>query len=199
MTGIGDFRRGSSGGLGKVNQNRGFSRLDGLNDQARLLSRKQDNNSDEGEAELKNLEPKDVQSASRMFLLELVSNLVVFIICTMVCLEVFAAAQQSLERDRAVSELGQTSVSMIENWKAGSDLEDLSRRFGGIAEGDRLVLSYNRAFQLTDQPGQVKYRLIFTTESDGSGYSSGNLKLYYGDELLLDWDVGRNDNRMRGQ
>ena len=142
---------------------------------------------------LANLEPSHVQSASRVFLVELVGSMVVFIVCTLVCLQMLAIAQVTLEKSRAMSSLGQTGVSITENWKAGLDLDALCQRFGGTVDGDQLILLYNRSFQLTDDLSQARYRLVFSAQSDQRGISTGSVSIYFTDELLLEWQIGRFD------
>ncbi|MCL2631973.1 MAG: hypothetical protein FWD45_02630 [Coriobacteriia bacterium] len=145
---------------------------------------------------LANLEPDQVQSASRVILLELLGNLVVFIMCTLVCLQVYAQAQTTLDKSRALSELGQTAVSIIENWKAGSDIEDLCERFGGMVEDGNLTIYYNRDFQVVENSSMARYRLEVRLESSGASsmdgsFQSGEVSAYLNDELLMSWIIGR--------
>lgn len=135
--------------------------------------------------------PPSASTFSRGFLIEMVGNMVVFIICTLVCLQVFASAQASLDRSQAISTLGQESVSLIENWKAGSDLAALAQRFGGEATDGRLTLYFDADCHLTAEPQGARYRLSLSVEQMGPKHDSGRLVLEMGDEVLLDWLVGR--------
>ena len=137
------------------------------------------------------VQPADTRTISRGFLIELVGNMVVFIICTLVCLQIFAAAQSILDRSRAVSTLGQESVSMIEGWKSGSNLAELSQRFGGEVDGDELTVYFDRDCQPIADGSTARYRLSFSVDAQSNGYDSGHLLLTMGDEVLLEWSVGR--------
>ena len=145
-----------------------------------------------GQSELSQLEPRNAYSASRGIIIELAGNLVIFIICTLVCLNIFAIAQSDLEKSRAVSELGLTSMNLVENWQAGSDLAELSQRFGGIIENDTLVLYFDRSYQQVTDLSQARYRLEFSVDQQTRGYSAGQINLSQNDgQRLLQWSVGR--------
>jgi len=137
------------------------------------------------------LRATDGVASSRGFFLELVGNLIVFIICTLVCLQVLAGAQVSLDKSRAISELGRTSVNIIENWKAGYDLEELRQSFGGEVTDNSLVLMFDRALQPTDDSKVARYKIVFSASSAEVGFDTGVLLLLFGDEVLIDWEVGR--------
>jgi hypothetical protein len=147
---------------------------------------------------LTSLEPAEVQSASRVFLVELLGNMVVFIICTLVCLQLLAAAQVTLDQSRAQSSLSSVSVSMIENWKAGCDLDELRERFGGSIEGNCLVQLYTRDLSLTDNPADARYRLEFSIEPSQDGFTSGTVQIYLADELLFAWSFARFETKAGG-
>ena len=147
---------------------------------------------------LATLEPSMVQSSSRVFLVELLGNMVVFIICTLVCLQLLAAAQVTLDESRAQSSLSRVSVSMIENWKAGYDLEELRERFGGSIDGNSLVQLYTRELVLTENPAEARYRLVFTVEPSQDGFASGVMQIYLADELLFEWNFGRFEHKAGG-
>ena len=143
------------------------------------------------QSSLAKLKPTDTKSSSRGFFIELLIDLVVFVICTLVCLQVIAIAQLRLEDSSAIAKLGQSSVNLAENWKSGADLEGLQDKFGGQLTGGQLTLGYDRQFQPTEADEAAWYRIVFTPEERGSGYATAKLQLIQGDKTLIDWSVGR--------
>ena len=143
------------------------------------------------QSSLANLERSDTRSGSRGFFLEMVLDLVTFIICALVCLQLIAHAQLTQENSGAVTYLGQTSQSLVEVWKSGSELTDLAEQFGGSVQGQQLTLYFDRRYQPTDDPELAWYCLVFTVQEAQSRYQGGQLRLTCDQQILIDWTVGR--------
>jgi hypothetical protein len=156
------------------------------------------------EIDLTVLEPIDTRSTSRSFLIELIGNMVVFIICTLVCLQVFAAAQSALERSKAVSELGLTSVNLAENWKAGYSLEELGQKYDGQVSDGKLTLRFDRRLQSVVDPDKARYQVTLSLEPTASYqtehgvYTAATIQVTQGDDLLFEWQLGRNTSQSGG-
>jgi len=137
------------------------------------------------------LKPRHTPSSSRSLLIELVGNMVVFIICTLVCLQVFATSEAFARRSRAVALLGQDGISVAETFKSGCDLVELADRFGGQLDGDVMTLHYDSDFCLTGDTEQAAYRVVFTVHDESGSYTTAELQVYAQDEELLNWPVAR--------
>ncbi|MCL2136070.1 MAG: hypothetical protein FWH40_00875 [Coriobacteriia bacterium] len=145
-----------------------------------------------GESGLSHLQAAEVQSASRAFFLELVGNLVVCFVSVLVCLQVFASAQVTLDKSRAMSELGIVSMNLVENWKSGCELDELSQHFGGSVQDNSLEMLFDRNFQLTDNRNAARYIMVFTVQAGQGGPDTATVELFFGDEVLYTWAAGRN-------
>ena len=145
------------------------------------------------------LSPSSVKSPVRGLFIELLGDLLVFILCTIVCLQVIVVAESRLETSGAMTELGQTSLNLVENWKAGDDLEGLQAKFGGVIVGQSLTISFDRQYQPTNDPELIWYQINFGIVSEQSGYSSAYLILMQDENVLIDWDVGRYLTSGRGK
>jgi Tfp pilus assembly protein PilE len=78
-------------------------------------------------------------STSRALFLELVLDLVIFAVCAVICLQVFAGARLESARSAALSQLGTEAQEIAEMFKSGADsaalvtvLPDATREKGTI-------------------------------------------------------------------
>ena len=75
--------------------------------------------------------------SSRAFFLELVLDLVVFVFCAVICLQVFAQAHVESSRSAALSQLGIKAERCAELFKAGySDAASLAVKLNGEHDGE---------------------------------------------------------------
>jgi hypothetical protein len=137
------------------------------------------------------INPENSKSPIRGLFIELLADLLVLILCTLVCLQIIAVAQVRLENSGALSFLGLTSVDIVEYFHTGSDLAGIQKEFGGQLNDDSLVISFDRKYQPTDDPELVWYQISFRMQAEESGYTAADLQLVQGDLVLIEWSIGR--------
>ncbi|HBT95183.1 MAG TPA: hypothetical protein DEB24_03350 [Coriobacteriia bacterium] len=131
-------------------------------------------------------------SLSRAFFLELVLVFVIFAVCSIICLQVFAASEQERIRSLAMTELGITSQRIAEAFKAdggdinGSDLVDSAERVGSL-----YVWSYDKDLNVVERE-EAYFTLTF--EAAGSDKTNrvevATITLSEGSSELFSYDVG---------
>jgi len=142
-------------------------------------------------------------SSSRSLLVELVGNMVVFIISTLVCLQVFAASESITIRSRAVAAIGQDCMNIIEEWKAGTGFVDLMEYHTGHLEQDYtvLVFYYDSTCQHVEDAEKATYTATLTTVEQLGGLTRVELVVSNDDDVLLEWSVARfiqNNDSLQG-
>ena len=84
-------------------------------------------------------------TSSRTFFLELVLDILIFIICALICLQVFAQAHIESSRSAAQSQLGVEAERVAELFKAGNcDTVSLAALLDGNRMGDTLIWYYSK-------------------------------------------------------
>jgi hypothetical protein len=137
------------------------------------------------------LEVSDTRTRSRGFFLELVLDLVVFIICALVCLQIIATALVQSEQSGAVSTLGLAGQSLAEQWKSGDSLDELAKAGGGSVNNDQLTLYFDRQYQPTSDASNAWYELSLTQSQPGANFEEASVSLSHGSESLFTWQLGR--------
>ncbi|MDR0425203.1 MAG: hypothetical protein LBH39_07145 [Clostridiales Family XIII bacterium] len=95
-------------------------------------------------------------SHSRAFFLELVINLVLFMLCAAVCLQVFARAFAKSDESSVLAQATLRAQSIAEAFKAsGGDLGFVMDTVGGEATAEGLVLYYDDGWALTSAESAV--------------------------------------------
>ncbi|MDR1421929.1 MAG: hypothetical protein LBI64_03585 [Coriobacteriales bacterium] len=113
---------------------------------------------------------KQKPSGSRAFFLELVLDLVVFVLCATVCLQVFASAKTTSDLSAATSRLGVEAQTLAENFKAtGGDMDALAGRFpASEVAGQTLSLYYDGDFVPVGSRDDAMYLLSCEASDDGA-------------------------------
>ncbi|MCL1880083.1 MAG: hypothetical protein FWF71_05655 [Actinomycetia bacterium] len=133
----------------------------------------------------------DFSSPTRGFFLEIVLNMVVFVICLMVCLQIMAAAMLTSEKSGVISRLGLESQSIVECWKSGYGLQELADEFKGTVVSGQLHLYFDRQNNQVDRAEDAWYMISFVPSGWVGNFESGELKLMHHDDVLIHWQVGR--------
>jgi Tfp pilus assembly protein PilE len=88
---------------------------------------------------------KHKPSSSRVLFLELVLDLVIFAICAVICLQVFAEARQEAERSEAITHLGIEAQEIGELFKSGqNDPATLAAKTAATIDGDTLTWYFDQ-------------------------------------------------------
>jgi Tfp pilus assembly protein PilE len=92
---------------------------------------------------------KHKPSSSRVLFLELILDLVIFAICAVICLQVFAEAKREADRSEAITQLGIEAQEVGELFKSGrSDAASLAERTYANSEGDTLTWYYDQKLNI---------------------------------------------------
>lgn len=88
---------------------------------------------------------KHKPSSSRVLFLELVLDLVIFAICAVICLQVFAEARQEAQRSGAITQLGIQAQELGELFKSGqNDPAELAALTSATNEGTTLTWYFDQ-------------------------------------------------------
>ncbi|MCL1847809.1 MAG: hypothetical protein FWF91_07595 [Coriobacteriia bacterium] len=99
-------------------------------------------------------------SSSRAFFLELVLDMVIFVICAVICLQVFAQARVESARSAAQTQLGIEAQQLAEYFKAGhSDLDSLLSVMSNTPEG--AIRCLNDGDPKVERAGSTAYSLTW--------------------------------------
>ena len=107
-------------------------------------------------------------STSRAIFLELVLDLLIFAVCAVICLQVFAHAYRESVRSTAISELGVEAQQIAEQFKAGNgqlSAIEAATYPNSYQDGDRVFLYYD---QELNAAGADDAHFILSCEIDSS-------------------------------
>lgn len=134
---------------------------------------------------------KGSSSRSRLLLMELILNLLLFAIAAVVCLQLFAQAHLKSQQSQDLALATLQLQTVAEGFKAtGADLTALQAQVGGTLSGQVLRLSYDESWQPTGGP--AAYTLTLTASEDAQGMVTGDLSAARSDgQTLLGLTVRR--------
>ena len=127
-------------------------------------------------------------TSSRSFFLELVLDILVFTVCALICLQVFAQAHIESSRSAAQSQLGIEAERIAEYFKASNgDTGSLASLLDGERDGDTLTWYYNRDLEPVTSD-EAFY--ILTCKIDGShAVKLARITLTEGTTKLMEFEV----------
>jgi len=127
-------------------------------------------------------------TSSRSFFLELVLDILVFTVCALICLQVFAQAHIESSRSAAQSQLGIEAERIAEYFKAGnSDTKSLAALLDGDRDGDTLSWYYNRDLEPV---GSDEAFYVLACRIDAShAVKVARITLMEGTQKLMEFEV----------
>ena len=127
-------------------------------------------------------------TSSRSFFLELVLDILVFTVCALICVQVFAQAHIESSRSAAQSQLGIEAERVAELFKASNgDAKLLAALLGGESDGDTLAWYYNRDLEPVERE-EAFYTL--TCKIDGlHTVKVARITLTEGAQKLMEFEV----------
>jgi hypothetical protein len=126
---------------------------------------------------------------SRALFLELILDVVIFAICALVCLQVFASAKTSGSQSAAYSSLGIEAQSLAEDFSAcKGDATLLARNFNADLEGNTITLYYDKDLNRVQKDDNVVFFL--RCEVDASApVKEAHISLTQGSKQLFSFTV----------
>jgi Tfp pilus assembly protein PilE len=127
---------------------------------------------------------------SRAFFLELILVFVIFAVCAVVCLQVFAAASSESKRSVAVSEIGIRSQQIAENFKVqGGEISKLAADTGATRDGTTFLWYFDKNSNATDSKGA---HFVLTCDVGDSGVLKvATMTLTEGSNELFSYEVSK--------
>jgi Tfp pilus assembly protein PilE len=131
-------------------------------------------------------------SSSRVLFLELVLDLVVFAICAVICLQVFAEARQEADRSEAITQLGIEAQEIGELFKSGqSDAASLAAATNATLNGSTLTWYFDH--DLKEAQSDKAYFVMTCVIDDSQPVKQAQISLAEalaeGSENLFDYDI----------
>jgi Tfp pilus assembly protein PilE len=129
-------------------------------------------------------------TTTRALFLELVLDLVIFAICAVICLQVFASAHLESSRSAALSRLGIEAQEIAELFKAGSDdasADALAVKPFAQQDGDTIAWHYRQ--DLSPATDDDAYFTLACTVDDSQPVAQARITLTEGSTQLFVYDV----------
>jgi len=127
-------------------------------------------------------------TSSRSFFLELVLDILIFTICALICLQVFAQAHLESSRSAAQSQLGIEAVRVAELFKAGNtDTNSLAVLLEAERDGNTLSWYYSKDLDAVTK-GEAFYTLTCVID-DSQVVKLAKITLSEGPLQLLEFEV----------
>jgi type II secretory pathway pseudopilin PulG len=129
-------------------------------------------------------------SSSRVLFLELILDLVIFAICAVICLQVFAEARREADRSEAITQLGIEAQEVAELFKSGqSDPESLAASTRATVEGSTLTWYYDH--DLDETQSDKAFFIMTCVIDDSQPVKLAKISLNEGSLELFDYAVAR--------
>jgi Tfp pilus assembly protein PilE len=127
-------------------------------------------------------------TTTRALFLELVLVLVIFAICAVICLQVFASAHLESARSAALSRLSIEAQEIAEVFKSGADETTLLAALPSARqEGDAIVCAYDRNLSLVSS--DQAYFMLTCVIDDSQSVRKARIALTEGSTELFVYDV----------
>jgi Tfp pilus assembly protein PilE len=127
-------------------------------------------------------------STSRALFLELVLDLVIFAICAVICLQVFAGAHLESARSAALSQLGAEAQQIAEMFKSGADDTALITALP-TAKQEKDTISWYYDQNLSPVPVDQAYFTLTCVIDETRSLRQAKIVLTEGSRQLFEYDV----------
>jgi Tfp pilus assembly protein PilE len=131
------------------------------------------------------------RSRSRAFLIELVACILIFALCALVALQIFAVAHSTSNTAAALSTLSIKAQNVAETFKANKgDTRALSRELGMVGQPDgSLVLGFDANLNPSQAVGHVPYLVICSAPQKSNGASTTEVTVWGNGDTLEHFPV----------
>lgn len=127
-------------------------------------------------------------TTTRALFLELVLDLVIFSVCAIICLQVFASAHLESVRSAALSQLGIEAQGIAELFKSGSgDVASLASLPAAQREGDTVVWYYDQDLFATTK--DEAHFVLTCVVDESQPVKEAHIILNEGSERLFEYKV----------
>jgi Tfp pilus assembly protein PilE len=129
-------------------------------------------------------------TTTRALFLELVLDLVIFALCAVICLQVFASAHLESSRSAALSQLSVEAQEIAELFKSGAgDMASLALRPSAQQDEGAVVWRYNQ--DLSPATDEGAYFVLTCTIDDSQPVKRAHITLTEDSAQLFAYDVAR--------
>ncbi|MEA4815620.1 MAG: hypothetical protein VB120_02030 [Lachnospiraceae bacterium] len=108
---------------------------------------------------------KDASSKTGLFLIELIAMILLFALCSAVCMRIFSSAKTLSDDSRALSNSSLVAQSAAECFKATGSLDETADIMEGELKDGRVLVFYDKDWQNTENLENARFYLDISSAS----------------------------------